>query len=95
MGLRNSLLSAIMNPAGRAPLAGGAGTSGGLADGLGGLVDQVASNPQLLQVITGMLSSTGGEAGLGGLIGKFQRAGLGDAVASWVGGGPNLSAPIR
>lgn len=89
MGLLDSVLSASMNPAGGAPLAGGVGTSGGLADGLAGLVGRAASNPQLLQVITGMLSNTGGEAGLGGLIGKFQRAGLGDAVASWIGSGPN------
>jgi len=81
------MLGAVMNsPGGQS--AGGAGASGGLAGGLGGLIGLVASNPQLLQVITGMLSNAGGE-GLGGLIGKFQQAGLGDAIASWIGSGPN------
>ena len=88
MGLLDSVLGAVMNPPG-SQSAGGAGTSGGLAGGLGGLIGLVASNPQLLQVITGMLSNAGGEGGLGGLIGKFQRAGLGDAIASWIGSGPN------
>ena len=88
MGLLDSVLGSVMNQQG-GQSAGGAGTSGGLGGGLGGLIGLVASNPQLLQVITAMLSNTGGEGGLGGLIGKFQRAGLGDTIASWVGSGPN------
>ena len=88
MGLLDSVLGSVMNQQG-GQSAGGAGTSGGLGGGLGGLIGLVASNPQLLQVITAMLSNTGGEGGLGGLIDKFQRAGLGDAIASWIGSGPN------
>ncbi len=49
------------------------------------------SNPQLMQAITGMLGNDGEHGGLGGLIGKFQQAGLGDVVGSWVGSGPNQS----
>lgn len=91
MGLFDSVLGAVMNSQGGQSTA-GVGTSGGLGSGLGGLIGLAASNPQLLQVITGMLSNTGGEGGLGGLIGKFQQAGLGDAMASWIGSGPNQHA---
>jgi len=56
---------------------------------LGGLIAMVASNPQMLQVITGLLSNDGGQGGLGGLMAKFQQAGLGDAANSWVGSGEN------
>jgi uncharacterized protein YidB (DUF937 family) len=49
----------------------------------------LGSNPQLLQVVTGMLGNDGGHGGLGGLVSKFQQAGLGDAMQSWIGGGPN------
>ena len=84
MGLLDSVLGAVMHPQG-GQSTGGAGSAGGL----GGLIGLVASNPQLLQVITGMLSNSGAEGGLGGLVGKFQQAGLGDAMASWIGGGPN------
>lgn len=91
MGLFDSVLGAVMNSQGGQSTA-GVGTSGGLGSGLGGLIGLAASNPQLLQVITGMLSNTGGEGGLGGLIGKFQQAGLGDAIASWIGSGPNQHA---
>ena len=47
------------------------------------------SNPQLLKVITGLLANDGAQGGLGGLMGKFQQAGLGDVLGSWVGSGPN------
>ena len=69
--------------------AGGNSAAGGMGGGLGSLMGLVASNPQLLQIITGMLSNGGSEGGLGGLAGKFQQAGLGDAMSSWIGGGPN------
>ena len=36
-----------------------------------------------------MLSNDGGQGGLGGLMAKFQQAGLGDVVGSWVGSGQN------
>lgn len=84
MGLLDSVLGAVMNRQG--------GKSAGhssAAGGLGGLIGLVASNPQLLQIITGLLSNTGAQGGLGALIGKFQQAGLGDAMNSWIGTGPN------
>jgi len=36
-----------------------------------------------------LLSDEGGVGGLEGLIAKFQQAGLGDVVASWIGTGQN------
>ena len=43
---------------------------------------------QLIQVVMGMLQNQQG--GLGGLLQQFQRAGLGDQAASWVGRGENM-----
>jgi uncharacterized protein YidB (DUF937 family) len=37
-----------------------------------------------------LLANDGEHGGLGGLIGKFQQAGLGDIVGSWVGSGQNM-----
>ena len=83
MGLLDSVLGAVMNN-GQSQAA-GSNTGGGL----GGLMGMLASNPQLVQVVTAMLSNDGGHGGLGGLVAKFQGAGLGDAMSSWIGGGPN------
>jgi uncharacterized protein YidB (DUF937 family) len=87
MGLLDSVLGAVASQVGGNNNSNG-GSAGGVG-GLGGLIGLVASNPQLLQVVTGMLSNGSAEGGLGGLIGKFQQAGLGDAMNSWIGGGPN------
>jgi uncharacterized protein YidB (DUF937 family) len=83
MGLLDSVLGSVMGSNQQQ-----AGAAAG-AGGLGGLIAMVASNPQMLQVITGMLSNDGGQGGLGGLMAKFQQAGLGDAANSWVGSGDN------
>ena len=82
MGLLDSVLGAVM---------GGGQQQAGAASGAGlaSIISMVASNPQMLQVVTGMLSNDGGHGGLGGLVAKFQGAGLGDAMSSWIGGGPN------
>ena len=85
MGLLDSVLGSVMG--GQQQQAGAAAGVGGL----GGIIAMVASNPQMLQVITGMLSNDGGQGGLGGLMAKFQQAGLGDAANSWVGSGDNHS----
>ena len=77
MGLLDSVLGAVTNNA--------QGGSGGLGD----LIGQLSSNPQLLQAATSLLSDEGGIGGLQGLIEKFQQAGLGNAVASWIGSGQN------
>jgi uncharacterized protein YidB (DUF937 family) len=59
---------------------------GGLAGGQGGGQNNMQS--MLMQLVMGMIQNQQG--GLGGLLGKFQQAGLGDQAASWVGTGANL-----
>ena len=54
-----------------------------------------ASNNQqgvsgLSQGAVGLHQNMQAEGGLGGLLSKFNQAGLGDQVASWVGTGQNL-----
>lgn len=83
MGLFDSVLGAVVG----SPQA-SAGNGSGLGT-MGGLLSMVTSNPQLLQAVTGMLSNDGALGGLGGLIQKFQQAGLADVVGSWVGSGQN------
>lgn len=79
MGLLDSVLGAVLGRGQQqAPVAG--------AGGLGSIIGMIANNPQILSTITGMLSNDGG---LGGLVGKFQQAGLGDAMGSWIGTGEN------
>ena len=55
---------------------------------LGGNAQQ-SNDPKamLLQAAIGMLSNSGG---LQGLMGSLQNAGLGDALASWIGTGQNM-----
>ena len=95
MGLLDSVLGAVLNNGQPSPAQqqGGAGGLGGLggagAGGLGSLIGVLASNPQLIQVITSMLSNGSAQGGLGGLMDKFQQAGMGDVIGSWVGGGHN------
>ena len=84
MGLFDSVLGAVLNNSQQPAAGAGVGTGG-----LGGLVGMLASNPQLIQMVLGMLSNDGAQGGLGGLIAKFQQAGLGPVIASWIGGGPN------
>ena len=86
MGLLDSVLGSVMG--GQQSQAGSGGGVGGLGT-VGGLLNMVTSNPQLLQAITGMLSNNGEHGGLGGLVAKFQQAGLGDVVGSWIGSGQN------
>lgn len=56
--------------------------------GLGGLGSLAA----LLPIVAGMLGNDSQHGGLGGLLEKFNQAGLGDVAKSWVGTGQN--API-
>ncbi len=46
---------------------------------------------ELLPAVVGMLSNDGQLGGLGGLIERFNKAGMGDIVKSWVGTGENAS----
>ena len=81
MGLLDSVLGAVLNNGGQQQQQ--------PQSGLGGIIGMLASNPQLIQVVTGMLSNTGEHGGLGGLADKFQQAGLGDVLGSWIGSGQN------
>jgi len=78
------LFDSIVNQA-----TGGQGNTGGL----GGLLSMVASNPQIVSALAGLLStrdtSVGGAGGLGGVISAFQQHGLGDVASNWVSNGPN------
>ena len=85
-----SLLDSVLGAAGammggqqqqQQPHGGLAGMLGGLG-GAGGLA-------ALLPIVAGMLSNDGQHGGLGGLMDKFNQAGLGDAAKSWVGSGEN------
>lgn len=89
MGLLDSVLGSVLGgQGGQQAQAGSGGGMGGLG-GIGGLLGMVASNPQLLQAITGMLGNDGAHGGLGGLVSKFEQAGLGGVVGSWIGNGQN------
>lgn len=91
MGLLDSVLGSVLNggqPSSQQP---GANAEGGL----GGLLGALASNPQLLQVIMGLLMGSQGRSAqaqggpLGGLVEQFNQAGLGDVLGSWIGTGQN------
>ena len=44
----------------------------------------------LANVLGGLLANDGAQGGLGGLVEKFNQAGLGEVVGSWIGKGENL-----
>jgi uncharacterized protein YidB (DUF937 family) len=79
MGLLDSVLGAA------GAMMGNQQQQGGALGGLGGL-------GALLPVVAGMLGNDSQHGGLGGLLEKFNQAGLGDVAKSWVGTGEN--API-
>jgi uncharacterized protein YidB (DUF937 family) len=86
MGLLDSVLGAA--------LGGGQQQGGGLGGMLGSLLGGGGQqggglNAHLINAAIGMLSNDGGHGGLGGLAAKFQQAGLGDAMGSWIGTGEN------
>jgi uncharacterized protein YidB (DUF937 family) len=76
MGLLDSVLSAV------------GGQAQG-SEGLGGLIGMLGNQPQLMEVASSLLGNDGEQGGLSGLMEKFQQAGLGDVLASWVGTGAN------
>jgi uncharacterized protein YidB (DUF937 family) len=73
--------------------AGGGGGGTGQGSGLGAIAELVMKNPQIVTAALAMLNpkdnSVGGPGGLADLVGAFDKGGLGDVMASWVGGGPN------
>ena len=83
MGLFDSVVGAVLNNAGQA----GGNAAGG---GLGGLLGMAAQNPQLVQAVLSLLSNDGAHGGLAGLVERFQQAGLGNVLQSWIGTGANL-----
>ena len=90
MGLLDSVLGSVLGgQAGSAPAG-----PGGLGDVLGGLRGAQGQEngglATLLPVVVGMLANDGqGGGGLGGLMDKFNQAGLGDLLQSWIATGPN------
>lgn len=58
--------------------------------GLQDVLGMVQGNPQLMQIASQLLGNDGGVGGLEGLVTKFQQAGMGDVIASWIGTGSNL-----
>jgi uncharacterized protein YidB (DUF937 family) len=90
MGLLDGLVGALGGALGGAQ--GGAGQAGGLGP-LGALLGAGGSqggNADLLRAVVAMLGNDAPNGGLAGMLQQFQRAGLGDQVASWVGTGPNM-----
>ena len=78
MGLLDSVLGSVLNGA----LQGGAGQQQGAGMPAG-------VPPELAEVLAGMLGNDGGQGGLGGLMEKFNQAGQGDVISSWIGKGEN------
>jgi uncharacterized protein YidB (DUF937 family) len=88
MGLLDAILKQAT--AGGMGAAGGAGASG---SALGSIAELVMRNPQVISAAIALLNpkdpTVGGSGGLADLVSAFNRGGLGDVMASWVGGGPN------
>ncbi len=96
MGLLDSVIGALGQAQGQAGGTAAAGAGTGLGDLLGGLGGPGAGpggaaggQAELLAGIIGMLGAGGQGGGLAALVQKFQQAGLGDVVASWIASGPN------
>lgn len=88
------LLDAVIGAMGQAQGGGGGGGLGGLGAMLGGSGGNGGGglNPDLLRVVLSMLGNDSTAGGLGGLVEKFNHAGLGNVIASWISSGQN--API-
>jgi uncharacterized protein YidB (DUF937 family) len=87
MGLLDSVVGAAL---GGGQQQGGGGLGGLLGGLLGGQQGGGAGMAALIPLVTGMLANGSQQGGLGGLMEKFQQAGMGDQMASWVGKGENL-----
>lgn len=79
MGLLDSVLGQVLGGGAQQQQPGGG--LGGLGD-LGGLAGALG----------GLLANNGEHGGLGGLVNKFEQAGMGDVIGSWIGKGDN--APV-
>ncbi|MBU1358936.1 MAG: DUF937 domain-containing protein [Gammaproteobacteria bacterium] len=81
MGLLDSVLGQVLGGTAPQTREGDVGSMGGPA-GFGGL-DGFAG------ALGGLLANNGEHGGLGGLVSKFEQAGLGDVIGSWIGTGDN------
>lgn len=79
MGLLDSVLGQVL---------GGGAQQQSQAGGLGGL----GNFGPLAGALGGLLASNSATGGLGSLVEKFNQAGLGNVIGSWIGNGAN--API-
>ncbi|VTU39812.1 hypothetical protein H6CHR_05606 [Variovorax sp. PBL-H6] len=77
MGLLDSVLGQVLG-GGQAQQPDGQGLGG--LDGLGG---------GLAGALGGLLADNGEVGGLGGLVSRFEQAGMGDVIGSWIGKGEN------
>jgi len=63
----------------------------GLFDSIvGAAMGQVQQQGGLAGALGGLLANDGAQGGLSGLIDKFNQAGLGEVIRSWIGSGQNL-----
>lgn len=63
----------------------------GLLDSVIGALGQGGGGQaNLMNVVAGLLHNDAPGGGLGGLIGKFEQAGLGNVISSWISTGQNL-----
>jgi uncharacterized protein YidB (DUF937 family) len=88
MGLLDSVLGQVLGGAQPQAQDGGIGSLGSLG-GMGGGLGDLGG---LAGALGGLLANNGEQGGLGGLVSKFEQAGMGDVIGSWVGKGEN--API-
>ena len=65
------------------------GLGGGHATGDGGGLNLAALLPLLAPIVSQLLANNGSHGGLSGLAQRFDQAGLGDVLGSWVGSGQN------
>jgi uncharacterized protein YidB (DUF937 family) len=77
MGLLDSVLGQVLG--GAQPQQ----PQGGGLDGLDGLGGGLAG------VLGGLLANNGEVGGIGGLVSRFEQAGMGDVIGSWIGTGEN------
>lgn len=70
---------------------GGLGALAGMLGGgqQGGGASMAALIPMLAPIIGNLLANNGSHGGMAGLTNKFQEAGLGDVLGSWIGTGQN------
>jgi uncharacterized protein YidB (DUF937 family) len=77
MGLLDSVLGQVLGGAQpQQPQGGGLGGLDGLGGGLAG-------------ALGGLLANNGEVGGIGGLVSRFEQAGMGDVIGSWIGTGEN------